>query len=129
MPVPTGLLRILVVQVGMAGSTVKLAPCASRTAALESSPVHLVVGTDDCVDSGITLISVIGELTDLILQLKAKCTIVGLTKDVIILDSIHNPIWAEDDPEMMPDESTCGARSLAAIAVGLKHGKDAFLSV
>ena len=45
------------------------------------------------------------------------------------LDAIHSPIWAEDDPEMKPDESTCGPRSLAAIAVGLKYGKDAFLSV
>eukprot|EP01044_Picomonas_judraskeda_P018192 COSAG03_NODE_3558_length_1949_cov_2.637838_4_plen_115_part_00 len=45
------------------------------------------------------------------------------------MDAIHSPIWAEDDPEMKPDESTCGPRSLAAIAVGVKHGKDAFLSV
>jgi hypothetical protein len=45
------------------------------------------------------------------------------------LNALHRPIWAEDDPEMRVDESTCGPRSLAALAVGLKHGKEAFLSV
>ena len=45
------------------------------------------------------------------------------------LNALHRPIWAEDDPEMRVDESTCGPRSFAALAVGLKHGKEAFLSV
>jgi hypothetical protein len=45
------------------------------------------------------------------------------------LNTLHRPIWAEDDAEMAVDESTCGPRSLAALAVGLKHGKEAFLSV
>ena len=45
------------------------------------------------------------------------------------LNTLHRPIWAEDDAEMRVDESTCGPRSLAALAVGLKHGKEAFLAV
>ena len=45
------------------------------------------------------------------------------------LNALHQPIWAEDDAEMAVDESTCGPRSLAALAVGLKDGKDAFLDV
>jgi hypothetical protein len=45
------------------------------------------------------------------------------------LNALHWPIWAEDDAEMQVDESTCGPRSLAALAVGLKHGKEAFLAV
>jgi hypothetical protein len=32
------------------------------------------------------------------------------------LNALHRPIWAEDDPEMAVDESTCGPRSLAALA-------------
>ena len=45
------------------------------------------------------------------------------------LNALHQPIWAEDDAEMAVGESTCGPRSLAALAVGLKDGKDAFLDV
>ena len=45
------------------------------------------------------------------------------------LNALHRPIWAEDDAEMQVDESTCGPRSLAALAVGLKDGKEAFLAV
>jgi hypothetical protein len=45
------------------------------------------------------------------------------------LNALHQPIWAEDDAEMAVDESTCGPRSLAALAVGLKDGKEAFLAV
>ena len=45
------------------------------------------------------------------------------------LDELQRPEWAEDDAEMQVDESTCGPRSLAALAVGLKHGKRAFLAV
>ena len=45
------------------------------------------------------------------------------------LNALHQPIWAEDDAEMQPDESTCGPRSLAVLAVGLEDGKEAFLAV
>ena len=45
------------------------------------------------------------------------------------LNALHQPIWAEDDAEMAVGESTCGPRSLAALAVGLKDGKEAFLAV
>ena len=45
------------------------------------------------------------------------------------LNALHRPIWSEDDAEMAVDASTCGPRSLAALAVGLKDGKEAFLAV
>ena len=45
------------------------------------------------------------------------------------LQALHSPEWAEDDAEMRKDETTCGPKSLAAIAVGLKHGRKAFLGV
>ena len=45
------------------------------------------------------------------------------------LDTLQQPIWSEDDPEMKASASTCGPRSLAALAVGLKLGKDAFLAL
>mgnify|MGYP006090783611 CR=1 FL=1 len=45
------------------------------------------------------------------------------------LDAIEQPVWSEDDAEQDRRESTCGPKSLAAIAVGLAHGLDAFLEV
>ena len=45
------------------------------------------------------------------------------------LDEIEQPVWSEDDAEQERRESTCGPKSLAAIAVGLAHGLDAFLGV
>jgi len=45
------------------------------------------------------------------------------------LDAAEQPEWAEDDPEMRRDEATCGPRALAALAVGLRHGMEGFLSV
>ena len=45
------------------------------------------------------------------------------------LDTLQQPIWSEDDPEMKASASTCEPRSLAALAVGLKLGKDAFLAL
>ena len=45
------------------------------------------------------------------------------------LDTLQQPIWSEDYPEMKASASTCGPRSLAALAVGLKLGKDAFLAL
>ena len=37
--------------------------------------------------------------------------------------------WSNDDPEMQPDERTCGPLALAAVAVGLSHGAEAFMDV
>ena len=45
------------------------------------------------------------------------------------LDAIEQPVWSDDDAEQDRRESTCGPKSLAAIAVGLAHGLDAFLEV
>ena len=45
------------------------------------------------------------------------------------LDALHSPLWSDDDAEMRKRESTCGPMSLAAIAVGLKHGADQFLRI
>ena len=45
------------------------------------------------------------------------------------LDAIEQPVWSEDDAEQDRRESTCGPKSLAAIAVGLAHGLEMFLRV
>ena len=45
------------------------------------------------------------------------------------LDAIERPVWSEDDAEQGRRESTCGPKSLAAIAVGLAHGLEMFLRV
>jgi len=37
--------------------------------------------------------------------------------------------WSDDDAEMRPDERTCGPLALAAVAVGLSHGAEAFMDV
>jgi hypothetical protein len=38
-------------------------------------------------------------------------------------------MWSVDDAEMQTTASTCGPRSIAALAVGLSDGKDAFLAI
>ena len=45
------------------------------------------------------------------------------------LNQLQKPEWSEDDAEMGASASTCGPRSLAAIVIGLKNGKDAFLAL
>jgi hypothetical protein len=45
------------------------------------------------------------------------------------LNRIHRPTWSVDDAEMQTTASTCGPRSIAALAVGLSDGKDAFLAI
>jgi hypothetical protein len=45
------------------------------------------------------------------------------------LNQLEQPLWSEDDPEQTKSDSTCGPKSLAAIAVGLSHGLQAFLQV
>ena len=38
-------------------------------------------------------------------------------------------VWADDDPEQRPEQTDCGVRALVALAIGLRHGREAFLAL
>jgi hypothetical protein len=85
----------------------------------------MIVNTDSSTGQGVHWIAV---LDDGARAMSDPLGAVGVAQRRA-LDAIEQPMWSEDDAEQGRAESTCGPKSLAAIAVGLAHGLDAFLEV
>jgi hypothetical protein len=86
----------------------------------------MIVNTDASTGQGVHWIAVLDE--DGTRAMSDPLGGVGVAQRSA-LDEIEQPMWSEDDAEQGRAESTCGPKSLAAIAVGLAHGLDAFLGV
>ena len=86
----------------------------------------MIANTDASTGKGVHWIAVLDE--DGTRAMSDPLGAVGKTQRSA-LDEIEQPVWSEDDAEQERRESTCGPKSLAAIAVGLAHGLDAFLGV
>ena len=86
----------------------------------------MIVNTDSSTGQGVHWIAVLDE--DGTRAMSDPLGAVGVAQRSA-LDEIEQPMWSEDDAEQDRRESTCGPKSLAAIAVGLAHGLDAFLEV
>ena len=86
----------------------------------------MTVNTDSSTGQGVHWIAVLDE--DGTRAMSDPLGAVGVAQRSA-LDAIEQPVWSEDDAEQDRRESTCGPKSLAAIAVGLAHGLDAFLDV
>jgi hypothetical protein len=46
-----------------------------------------------------------------------------------VLARLQPHVWADDDPEQRPEQTDCGVRALVALAIGLRHGREAFLAL
>ena len=86
----------------------------------------MIVNTDASTGQGVHWIAVLDE--DGTRAMSDPLGAVGKAQRSA-LDAVEQPVWSEDDAEQDRRESTCGPKSLAAIAVGLAHGLDAFLDV
>lgn len=86
----------------------------------------MIVNTDASTGQGVHWIAVLDE--DGTRAMSDPLGAVGVAQRSA-LDAIEQPVWSEDDAEQDRRESTCGPKSLAAIAVGLAYGLDAFLDV
>ena len=85
----------------------------------------MIVNTDESTGQGVHWIAV---LDDGARAMSDALGAVGVAQRRE-LDAIERPVWSEDDAEQDRRESTCGPKSLAAIAVGLAHGLEMFLRV
>jgi len=86
----------------------------------------MIVNTDASTGQGVHWIAVLDE--DGTRAMSDPLGGVGVAQRSA-LDEIEQPMWSEDDAEQGRAESTCGPKSLAAIAVGLARGLGAFLEV
>ena len=80
----------------------------------------MIVNTDASTGQGVHWIAVLDE--DGTRAMSDPLGAVGVAQRSA-LDAIEQPVWSEDDTEQDRRESTCGPKSLAAIAVGLAHGR------
>ena len=86
----------------------------------------MIVNTDSSAGQGVHWIAVLD--TEGTRAMSDPLGAVGVAQRRA-LDTIEQPMWSEDDAEQDRRESTCGPKSLAAIAVGLAHGLEMFLRV